>query len=124
MKKEKNKTEEKTERQRTLLQNRSLHLFFTLLATELNDAGLDMKKVLKPSVDISWTKENIKEYLWRPIQTALKMKKSTTALSTAEISQVWEVLNRHLGDKFGVHVPFPSEEQTKEYLASFNKNYG
>lgn len=113
---------EEKEQSRTPLQNKALHLYFTLLATELNDAGLDMKKVLKPSVDISWTKENIKEYLWRPIQEALKLKKSTTELTTAEVSQIWEVLNRHLGEKFGIHQVFPSVEQTKDYLLSLEIN--
>lgn len=114
-------TTNETPKQRTSLQNRSLHLFFTLLAQELNEAGYDMKKVLKPSVDISWTKENIKEYIWKPIQEALKLKKSSTELTTAEVSQVWEVINRHLGEKLGIHVPFPSVEQTKEYENSLTQ---
>lgn len=108
-------------RKRTSLQNRSLHLFFNLLADELNLSGYDMKKVLKPSVDISWTKENVKEYLWRPIQEALKLKKSTTELTTKEMQEVWEILNRHLGEKLGVHVSFPSNEQTREYLNSLEQ---
>lgn len=101
----------KPEKPRTLKQNNSLHKYFELLAIELNDAGYDMKAVLKPEVDIPWEKETIKKYLWKPIQKAFKLKESTTELTTAEINQVYEVLNRHLGDKFGIHVPFPSEEQ-------------
>ena len=108
-------------KKRTNQQNKSLHLFLELLSKELNEAGLDMRKVLKPNVDIPWTKENTKEYLWRPIQEALKLKKSTTELTTEEVSQVWEVLNRHLSEKFGVTVPFPSEEQTKDYLNSLEQ---
>ena len=111
-------------KQRTSLQNRSLHLFFTLLATELNDAGYDMKKVLKPSIDISWTKENVKEYIWKPVQEAMNLKKSTTELTTKELQEVWEVINRHLGEKFGVHVSFPSVEQTKEYLEIYENTRG
>lgn len=104
---------------RSNLQSRSLHLFFELLAKELNLAGLDMKTVLKPEVDIPWTKQTVKDYLWRPIQKALTTKQSTTELDTAEPSEVWDVLNRHLSEKFGVEVPlFPSQEQTKEYLNS------
>lgn len=108
-------------KKRTSLQNRSIHLFMTLLAKELNESGYDMKAVLKPSVDISWTKENIKEYIWKPVQHALKLKKSTTDLTTAEVSQVWEHINRHFGEKFGIHVKFPSIEQTKEYIKSYDK---
>ena len=120
----KDPTDEKVKAQRTKLQNRAMHLYFTLLAKALNDSGLDMKKVLKPTVEISWTKQNVKEYLWRPIQDALKLKKSTTELNTAEVSEVWEVLNRHFGEKFGIHVDFPHIENTDEYLSSLEKKYG
>jgi len=95
---------------RTRRQNNALHLYFQLLADELNKAGLDMKKILKPSVDIDWTLESIKEYLWRPIQFALLRKRSTTQLKSNEIDEVYNQLNRFLGEKFGVHVEFPHEE--------------
>jgi len=99
---------------RTDKQNKSLHLFCGLLAEELNNSGLDMKKVLKPSIDIAWTSDSIKEYLWRPIQKVMFQKQSTTELETAEVSQVYEVLNRHLSEKFGITVPFPCDEKTIE----------
>lgn len=95
---------------RTEAQNKSLHLWFTQLADELNNAGLDMRTVLKPSVSIPWTARNIKEYLWRPIMQAQLGKDSTTELTTKEIDQVFDVINRHLGEKFSVHVDFPSTE--------------
>lgn len=99
-----------TEKQRTLQQNKALHLWFQLVADELNGAGLDMKKVLKPSVDIEWNKYTIKEYLWRPVQYAQLHKKSTTRLNKNDLDKVYETLNRFLGEKFGVHVEFPSIE--------------
>jgi len=103
-------TIEKKINRRTLKQNNALHLFFQLLSDELNASGLDMKEVLKKDIEISWTLENIKEYLWRPIQIALLKKKSTTKLTTDEIDKVYNTLNKHLGEKFGLHIPFPSEE--------------
>ena len=96
--------------QRTPLQNKSIHKYFELLAERLNEAGLDMKAVLKPEVDIPWTEENVKNHLWRPVQMAMLSKQSTTELTTAEISDVYQVINRHLGEKLGIHVPFPSNE--------------
>jgi len=102
---------DKEEKKRTLAQNRSLHLMFTMLAEELNKQGLDMRKTLKPSIDIWWTSENLKEYLWRPIQKATVVKESTTELTTKEIDKVFEVLMKHLGEKFGVYIPFPSIEE-------------
>lgn len=96
---------------RTTRQNKALHLLYGMLADELNDSGLDMKKVLKPGVDIPWTKESIKEYIWRPIQEAQLNKKSTKDLTTKEIDEVFDTINRHLGEKFGVFVPFPSMDE-------------
>jgi hypothetical protein len=77
------------------------------LAEVLNDAGLDMKKTLKPEIDIPWTEENVKNHMWRPIQEAMYEKESTTELSTVEISDVYLVLSRHLSEKFGIHVDWP-----------------
>lgn len=102
---------EKKYPKRTERQSRALHLYFTQLANALNEAGLDMKKVLKPGVDIDWSPKTIKEYIWRPIQNAKLLKKSTTSLTTTEIDSVYDVINRHMGEKFSVHVPFPSEEE-------------
>lgn len=100
--------------QRTLQQNKSLHLMFDMLAQELNQAGYDMRKTLKPSIDIPWNGETVKEYLWRPVQQAQLGKKSTTELTTKEIDLVFDTINRHLGDKFGIYVPFPSIESLME----------
>lgn len=97
-------------KQRTNLQNRSLHLFCAQLADALNTAGLDMRKTLKHDIEIPWTMENVKNHLWRPIQEAMTEKHSTTELDSAEPSQIYEVLMKHLGEKFGIFLPFPSEE--------------
>ena len=52
----------------------------------------------------------VKKFLWRPIQKAVTGKESTAHLKKEEYNQVYEVLNRHLADKFGVSVPFPQSE--------------
>lgn len=97
--------------QRTDKQNKALHKGFALLAHGLNDAGYEMKSVLAAkAVDVPWTDASIKEVLYRPIMVAMFNKHSTTELDTKEISEVWEVLNRHLGENFGVILPFPSDE--------------
>ena len=105
------------EEQRTNQQNKSLHLWFQMLADELNGAGWDMRKTLKPEVEIPWSKESIKNFLWRPVQEVYLNKKSTTELTTKDIDAIWEILNRHLGEKFGIHVSFPSLEalELKDY---------
>lgn len=98
------------EKPRTLTQNAAMHLMFEHLAQELNEAGFDMKKTLKQEVDIAWNKEMVKEYLWRPIQKAQLGKESTTELTTKEIDKVFDTLTRHLGQKLGIEIMFPSIE--------------
>ena len=100
----------KKERQRTSAQNRSLHKFLENLSQELNDAGLDLQKTLKPGIAIPWSAATCKELIWRPIMTAMTMKKSTTELTTSECTRVYDVLNRHLGEMFGLSVEWPSLE--------------
>lgn len=100
------------QKQRTLQQNRSLHLFYTHLAEALNQSGYDMKRTLKETVDIPWTPDTVKKFLWKPIQEAQLGKESTTELTTKEIDEICDTLTRHLGDKLGVVAPpFPSIDE-------------
>ena len=96
------------EKQRTPLQNKSLYKLFRLWADALNDAGKDMRVVLKPmGSQVWWDKDLVKEFLWRPIQRAQLGKISTTELSTKEIDEVYDTVNRHLG-KYIDTIFFPS----------------
>jgi len=91
--------------QRTLTQNKALHLFLTQLAATLNEAGFDMRRTLKHDAEIPWSPENAKEFLWRPIQKALTLKTSTTEITTVEPTLIHETLCRHLGQKLGIECP-------------------
>jgi hypothetical protein len=94
---------------RTDKQNRALHLWFTMLAEALNDAGFDMKKTIRPELEIAWTGQTVKDYLWRPCQLAYLQKKSTKELDKeADINAIYDLVNRIIGERTGVHVPFPS----------------
>jgi len=95
---------------RTSQQNKSLWLFYQLLADSLNAAGLDMRVVLKPEVDIPWNKDTVHDYLWIPIQKAYLRTDSTTKLGKhLDIEEIHAILMRHLGEKFGVeYIQFPS----------------
>lgn len=90
-------------------QNKALHLFCRLLAGALNDAGFSVIKTMKVDAEIPWTPSLIKELIWRPVQVAMFNKKSTTSLNKMEISDVYETINRHIAERHGVSVPFPSE---------------
>lgn len=100
--------ERKAEKQRTLTQNRAIHKYCSMLAKALNEAGWDMRRVIKEEFDIPWTEESAKENIWRPVQVSLFNKESTTALERQEVSQVYEVINRNISEKTGVYVPFPT----------------
>jgi len=98
---------------RTLPQNNALHLYFTQLARELNEAGYTVKKVMEiKKVDIDWNEKLVKELLWKPIQEAITGKKSTTDLDkSGEIDVTYEHMNRLTSEVFHIHVPFPKKEK-------------
>lgn len=98
----------KYQKQRTIKQNRALHVYFTQLAQELNESGQDMKQVIR--VPISWSAYSVKEYLWKPLQKAMLGKDSTTELTTDEIDKVYDNMNRIIGERTGVYVEWPSIE--------------
>lgn len=99
-------------KRRTPAQNRSLHLYLTLLSEALNDSGYDIKRVLSGNeVEIPWTPESAKELLWRQIQVVMFGVESTAKLNSAQCTRVHEVLSRHLSSKFGIFVPWPSVDR-------------
>ena len=98
---------------RTHRQNKALHLYFELLANALNEAGADMRKVIRQEVDIPWSKDTVKEYLWRPLMETQLLKKSTKEMDTTDIDVVYDTLNRVVGERTGVFVPFPSIEEQR-----------
>lgn len=99
-------------KQRTGQQNNAIHLGCKLIADTLNDAGLDMRKVLKPEIEIPWTTISVKDHLFRPVMKATTSKESTKELSKlGEIEVVWDTVMRFLGQNHGVdYIPFPSNE--------------
>lgn len=46
-------------------------------------------------------------------------KKSTAELTTKELQECWEEMNRLLAS-VGIHCPYHSQENTEGYLNSFN----
>ena len=107
---------------RTSAQNRSLHLLFEKLADQLNDAGYDVMRTLRHDVAIPWTSTLIKELIWRQIQKAMYDKQSTADLTSGEMQLVYDTLNRHLGERFGLHCPWPSLEALVEEHANILKH--
>jgi hypothetical protein len=95
---------------RTYSQNNALHLYYEHLAQELNDSGWTIQKFLSHAVEINWTKDLVKELLWRPIQKMLVEKQSTVQLDKIqEIDIIYDYINRHVSELCGIHVPFPND---------------
>lgn len=98
---------------RTLTQNRAFHLYFTMVAVQLNNSGLYINTLIKEDkykADIDWSGDLVKNQLWRPIMEAILDKKSTTQLEKAEVDRVYNTLNRYLSG-LGISVPFPNRDK-------------
>jgi hypothetical protein len=93
-----------------------------MLANTLNDAGLDMKRTLKPEIDIPWTCKSAKDYLYKPILKVLTDKTSTTDMDNVEPSLVYETLNRFMAEKHGIVVDWPSRESQDYEAMGIRKN--
>ena len=104
------------EKPRTLKQNDAMHLWFEMLATSLNDAGLSMLKTLKAEAEIPWTAITVKELLFKKMMEAMFNKTRTRDLTTKELTQVSETLIRYLGEKHGLETEFPSLDQLSDEL--------
>lgn len=97
---------------RTLAQNRAFHLYFNMVAVQLNNSGLYINKLIKENkykADIDWSGDLVKNQLWRPIMEAILDKKSTTQLEKSEVDRVYNTLNRYLSN-MGITVAFPNAE--------------
>lgn len=105
-----------TERKRTLKQNKSIHKFFEEASVELNNADISLK-VLLETLEVEHTAESVKS-IFRAIGRAKFGKVSTADLTTKELNETFEELAR-LFAKNGIHILFPSVENSEEYLESF-----
>lgn len=106
-------------RTRTLAQNRALHIYATEVATELNNSGIGIDVFFK-NVQADHTMESVK-FLWQGFAMAKYGKKGTSQLTTSELNAVFEEVNRHIAS-FGLHIPFPSQENSPSYIESLDYN--
>lgn len=101
---------------RTNQQNKALHKYCTEVAVELQNAGVSVEAFVK-DIQADFTMETVK-MMWRAFAKAKYGKESTTQLTKKQINEVYDECNRHIS-KFGIHISFPSQEQTESYLSSF-----
>lgn len=106
------------DKQRTSQQNRALHKYFTDLANELNAAGIDQKLFIDhlKGWEVPITADFLK-LIWKMKQEKMFGTTSTTQLKTHQVTEVYETVNKFVGQEFGVHTAFPTmEEIERRYL--------
>ena len=103
------KQSEATNPPRTPLQNDCLHSYLEQLAGALNDAGYDFNDGKVITLPVAFTKENVKEHIFKKVMNALYPdKQSTTQLDTMQLQHVYENVNRITSERFGIGLDWPS----------------
>ena len=101
------------EKTRTGQQNRALHLWCTMLAKALNDAGYDVKAFLEATdykMDVPWTPALVKDQLFRPVMKAMTGKESTTEMNTIDPTPIHETVMSKVSEITGVeYINWPDE---------------
>ena len=100
----------KTGKQRTGLQNRSLHLYCGQLAQMFNNDGLTFTAFFKEGFELSWTPEIVKDNIWRKVQLAMTGEDSTTKPKTSDYPKIYEVVNRKLAS-LGYGLEWPNKDR-------------
>ena len=92
---------------RTFQQNKALHLWYRQVAGWLVGAGLSVEGVLTHyrKIEIDWSETLVKELIWRPIQEAIHDKKSTAQLTTTEIQEVHQMVDRFFVERMQITPP-------------------
>jgi len=93
------------------VQFRALHLFFKWLAEALNEAGIDFQYhdlINEVPVSIMYTKELVKERIWKPIQKTMFDIDSTKDLETRMINDILDVLTLWFAER-GIPIKFPNK---------------
>jgi hypothetical protein len=107
-------------------QRNAAWLYMTMKAKQLNEAGLEMRKVLKPTYELPWTKDSFHDHIFIPIQKAMFGTTSMRSLKKLQVSKVYDVIEREFGQKFGLDsIEFPSDEQKQlENLGGYKTKSG
>lgn len=94
-------------KQRTNPQNNALHKYCQEVCVELNNRGVTVAAVMK-DLEADFTMETVK-MMWRAFAKAKYGKTSTTELTTKQINEIYDEVNRHVA-QFGIHLAFPSSD--------------
>lgn len=100
----------KQEKQRTKRQNKAMHKWFNLVSEALMRDGYTVEQVFSGEIELMPTPEVMKE-VWRQVMYKQTGKTSTKDMNTKDLDMIYDVLNKKMGEKAGVHVAWPSEEE-------------
>ena len=111
---------EKTEKQRSVAQNRSLHSALTEIAADLQQQGIERRNIVDALEGYSApiTMEFLKEVYKTIIYTMYRVD-STTKLSTKQMVDSWDVFSKFMGENYGIEYNWPSEE-AKQFESYYN----
>lgn len=96
---------------RTSTQNRALHLYYKMISDELIAIGYDFhftNPFTGEITELPFTKDRVKDYIWRPLQKALFNIESTKDLTTPMIDEILEGLSFWF-TQIGITVKFPNK---------------
>lgn len=96
------------EKQRTLKQNASLHKWLREVAVALTEQGIEQKYTF--GIEIPWSETSLK-LIFQMISDKQFNKPHTSQLSSKEITQTYETMNRWLAEMGVETVPWPSEQE-------------
>ena len=98
--------------QRTIQQNKALHLWFRQKAKQCQDAGVTAQMALSKTIELEMSPEMMKE-IFREVMKAKEKKISTTQLNKhIEIEDLIEHLNRYFAEKWNLEgIALPSLDE-------------
>jgi hypothetical protein len=98
---------------RTNQQHKALMVYETELARAMVEKGIDLRTFLKEGIEIPATKQLVHDHIVKPIIKAMFNKKSTTELEVHEISELYDVINKNIGEKAEIFIAFPSADSVQ-----------
>ena len=113
-----------SEKQRTNLQNRSLHKYCQQMADSLDAAGHDQRVIFekfKDDFNIPWTMEAFK-HVFRTVAHAMYPEvTSTKELTTIQIQNVYEAVDRRFSELVGIRHEWPCKEELFNEAMGYSK---
>jgi hypothetical protein len=98
---------------RTAQQHKALMVFETELARAMVEKGIDLRTFLKDGIEIPATKQLVHDHITLPLVKVMFSKNSTKELEVHEVSQLYDVINKNIGERAEIFVEFPSADSVQ-----------